>query len=48
LLQALLAAGIEVTGLRQTRPRMEEAFISLVRKQRAGTEDVSDAMDRAE
>jgi ABC-2 type transport system ATP-binding protein len=33
-LQAALAAeGIEVLGLRQTRPRMEEAFISLVRRQ---------------
>ncbi len=30
---ALQAAGLEVTGLRQTRPRMEEAFISLVRRQ---------------
>jgi tmRNA-binding protein len=32
-LQAHLAMeGIEVEGLRQTRPRMEEAFISLIRK----------------
>ena len=30
---ALATAGIEVIGLRQTRPRMEEAFISLVHKQ---------------
>jgi ABC-2 type transport system ATP-binding protein len=30
---ALHAAGIEMVGLRQTRPRMEEAFISLVRRQ---------------
>ncbi len=29
---ALAAAGIEVLSLRQTRPRMEEAFISLVRR----------------
>jgi ABC-2 type transport system ATP-binding protein len=29
---ALTAAGIEVRGIRQTRPRMEEAFISLIRK----------------
>jgi len=29
---ALSAAGIAVEGLRQTRPRMEEAFISLIRK----------------
>jgi ABC-2 type transport system ATP-binding protein len=33
LLAALGAAGIGVMSLRQTRPRMEEAFISLVRKQ---------------
>jgi len=30
--QALAGAGIAVEGLRQTRPRMEEAFISLIRK----------------
>jgi len=30
---ALAAAGVQVIGLRQTRPRMEEAFISLVRRQ---------------
>jgi ABC-2 type transport system ATP-binding protein len=30
---ALSTAGISVLGLRQTRPRMEEAFISLVRRQ---------------
>jgi len=35
LLLALAAAGIEVGGSRQTRPRMEEAFISLVRRQMA-------------
>ena len=29
---ALAEAGIAVQGLRQTRPRMEEAFISLIRK----------------
>jgi ABC-2 type transport system ATP-binding protein len=33
LLAALRTAGIQVVGWRQTRPRMEEAFISLVRKQ---------------
>jgi ABC-2 type transport system ATP-binding protein len=33
LLEALSAADLDVIGLRQTRPRMEEAFISLVRKQ---------------
>ncbi|MGD2207211.1 MAG: ABC transporter ATP-binding protein [Anaerolineae bacterium] len=36
---ALAAAGIQVMGLRQTRPRMEEAFISLVRRQREETAD---------
>jgi ABC-2 type transport system ATP-binding protein len=36
---ALAAGGIDVLGLRQTRPRMEEAFISLVRRQMAGTGD---------
>ena len=30
---ALAAAGVQVIGLRQTRPRMEEAFISLIRRQ---------------
>jgi ABC-2 type transport system ATP-binding protein len=34
---SLEAAGIAVRGLRQTRPRMEEAFISLVRRQMAET-----------
>jgi ABC-2 type transport system ATP-binding protein len=29
---ALAGAGVAVKGLRQTRPRMEEAFISLIRK----------------
>jgi ABC-2 type transport system ATP-binding protein len=33
---ALAAAGIQVHGLRQIRPRMEEAFISLVRKEMRG------------
>ena len=32
LQEALATAGIPVHGLRQTRPRMEQAFISLVRK----------------
>ena len=32
--EALGSAGISVQGLRQTRPRMEEAFISLIRKRR--------------
>ena len=34
---ALAEAGIVVQSLRQTRPRMEEAFISLIRKRRAET-----------
>ena len=32
--EALTGAGIAIQGLRQTRPRMEEAFISLIRKRR--------------
>jgi drug efflux transport system ATP-binding protein len=36
---ALVAAGVDVIGLRQTHPRMEEAFISLVRRQMAETRD---------
>jgi ABC-2 type transport system ATP-binding protein len=32
----LRKAGIAVEGLRQTRPRMEEAFISLIRKRLEG------------
>ena len=38
----LVGAGIQVIGLRQTRPRMEEAFISLVRRLR---EEESGAQD---
>ena len=34
---ALEASGIAVRSLRQTRPRMEEAFISLVRRQMVET-----------
>jgi len=33
LQEALTREGVEVLSMRQTRPRMEEAFISLVRKQ---------------
>lgn len=33
---ALIDAGIELHGMRQTRPRMEEAFISLIRQRAAG------------
>ncbi len=36
LQSALAQAGIAVQGLRQTRPRMEEAFISLIRKRVEG------------
>lgn len=36
LVRALQGAGIEVDRLRQTRPRMEEAFISLVQRQMEG------------
>jgi len=35
---ALAEAGIRIEGLRQTRPRMEEAFISLIRKRLEETE----------
>jgi len=35
--ETLAQAGIVVRGLRQTRPRMEEAFISLIRKRREET-----------
>jgi hypothetical protein len=35
---ALEEAGIEVRDMRQTRPRMEEAFISLIRRRRAENE----------
>jgi ABC-2 type transport system ATP-binding protein len=35
ILAVLEAAGIEIIDLRQIQPRMEEAFISLVRRQRA-------------
>ena len=41
--QALAGAGIAVEGLRQTRPRMEEAFISLIRKRLARKEDMEHA-----
>jgi ABC-2 type transport system ATP-binding protein len=36
LLRAAREAGIEVASLRQTRPRMEEAFVSLVQRQMEG------------
>lgn len=43
LLDGLAKASIEVVSLRQTRPRMEEAFISLVRRQMRQTGDPSDS-----
>jgi ABC-2 type transport system ATP-binding protein len=44
---ALEAAGIEVVGVRKTRPRMEEAFISLVRKQMEEAEEAVKAAEAA-
>jgi ABC-2 type transport system ATP-binding protein len=48
LLGALAAADIQVISWRQTRPRMEEAFISLVRRQMERTVDAADAADATE
>jgi ABC-2 type transport system ATP-binding protein len=45
LLAALTAAGAQVMDWRQTRPRMEEAFISLVRKEMEGSEQQSPEAD---
>jgi len=42
IMDALEAAGLEVLDLRQTRPRMEEAFISLVRRQIEAEEPVAE------
>jgi ABC-2 type transport system ATP-binding protein len=44
----LQAAGIEVISLRQTRPRMEEAFVSLVRRQMESADDAGAAEPVAE
>lgn len=41
--EALASAGIVVRGLRRTQPRMEEAFISLVRRQLAMERDTDHA-----
>jgi ABC-2 type transport system ATP-binding protein len=46
LQEALVAAGVEVIGLRQTQPRMEEAFISLVRQQMEVARDQSAESER--
>jgi ABC-2 type transport system ATP-binding protein len=40
LLDVLRASGIGILGLRRTKPRMEEAFISLVSKQESAGEEV--------
>jgi ABC-2 type transport system ATP-binding protein len=48
LLAALQAVDIEVISLRQTRPRMEEAFISLVRRQMESADDTGAAEAAAE
>ncbi len=48
LLGALAAADIQVIGCRQTRPRMEEAFISLVRRQMERTADAADGANATE
>ena len=42
LLADLREAGVEVLGLRQIRPRMEEAFVSLVRRQMQETGELAD------
>jgi ABC-2 type transport system ATP-binding protein len=47
LLAGLSAAGLEVDSLRQTRPRMEEAFISLVRKQMEEAANATDGSGQA-
>jgi ABC-2 type transport system ATP-binding protein len=41
--EALAGVGITVEGLRQTRPRMEEAFISLIRKRLEGEKETEHA-----
>jgi len=48
LVAGLSAVGLGVASLRQTRPRMEEAFISLVRKQMEETADRADGSRQAE
>jgi ABC-2 type transport system ATP-binding protein len=48
LVAGLSAVGLGVASLRQTRPRMEEAFISLVRKQMEETADTADGSGPAE
>jgi hypothetical protein len=46
LRSGLEAADIQVISLRGTRPRMEEAFISLVRRRMEETEDLSESEGR--
>jgi ABC-2 type transport system ATP-binding protein len=48
LLAALDAGQIDVIGLRPTRPRMEEAFISLVRRQMEGSAEPAIDIDDLE
>ncbi len=48
LLDALGAEDVRVISLRHVRPRMEEAFISLVRRQREGAADEADAGEAAD
>ncbi len=43
--QALQGAGINVTDVRQTRPRMEEAFISLIRRQGVADQDAEELLN---
>jgi ABC-2 type transport system ATP-binding protein len=47
LVEALQAGGIQVIGIRQTRPRMEEAFISIVRKRQDAAETTADGQATA-
>jgi hypothetical protein len=48
LLGALSRADVDVIGWRQTRPRMEEAFISLVRREMEGNADTPVAEQTAD
>ncbi len=43
LVAALDAAGVQVIDLRQTRPRMEEAFVSLVRREIAAEQSAGES-----
>jgi ABC-2 type transport system ATP-binding protein len=39
ILRALIGAGFAATGVRQIRPRMEQAFLSLIRRQGMSDQD---------